>query len=46
MEEVLKSKEEVPGPIRVWVDTILNRQGGTLGPKKRTILAMIETATS
>lgn len=42
MVQILESAE-VPEPIKIFVDTILNRGGGPLGFKRRIILAMVET---
>ena len=42
MVQMLESAE-VPEPIKIFVDIVLNRGGGPLGFKRRITLAMIET---
>ena len=42
MKEVV-SAEEVPVPVKAWVRTLVDRGGQELGPKKRNVLAAVET---
>ena len=42
MEEILEM-EDVPDEMKIWVRTLIKREGETLGPKRRIVLSMIES---